>query len=100
MLNLFAAFINISLLSGTETIFGREGIKKYKIIKFRFAPKLSSLCINQKCSIGVGPLHILYSLNLNGGLGASHKRLATLRICCQNNPFLDMFQLKFRLKTF
>jgi len=38
MLNLFAATINISPLSGGETIFGREGIKKYKIIKFRFAP--------------------------------------------------------------
>jgi len=28
-------------------------------IKFNFAPKLPSICINQKCSMGVESLHIL-----------------------------------------
>jgi len=27
--------------------------------KFRFSPKLPSICINQKCSKGIGSLHIL-----------------------------------------
>jgi len=49
----------------------REGIKKYKIIKFRFAPKLPRFSINKKCSMGVWSLHILYSINLNGSLGAN-----------------------------
>jgi len=73
---------NYQLLSGGETIFGQGGDQKiqYKIIKFRFALKLPSICINQKCSIGVGSLHILYSLNPNGDLGASPQRLATLGI--------------------
>jgi len=31
---------------------------------------------------------------------ARPQRLATLRIYCQNNPFLVMFQLKFCLKIF
>jgi len=55
MLNLFAASININPLSGGETIFHKERIKKYKIIKFRFA---SSICINQKCSMEIESLHI------------------------------------------
>jgi len=71
-----------------------------KTIKFRFAPKLPNICIKQKCSMGVWSLRILYSLNLNGGLGVSPQRLATLGIYYQNNPFLGMFQLKFCLKTF
>jgi len=46
MLNLFATSINISPLSGAETIFGQRGGRKYKIIKFCFAPKLPSICTN------------------------------------------------------
>jgi len=38
-------------LSDGKTIFGQEGDQKYRIIKFRFAPKLPS--INQKCTMGV-----------------------------------------------
>jgi len=38
---------NISPLSG-EKIFEQGGDQKYKIIKFRFAPKLPSICFNQK----------------------------------------------------
>jgi len=100
MLNLFAASINLSPLSSAETIFKQRGDRKYKIIKFRFVPQLPSICINQKCSVGVWSLHIFYSLNLNGGLGASSQRFATLGIYYQNNPFLGIFQLKFCLKTF
>jgi len=39
---------------------GEKG-RKYKIIKFCFAPNLPSNCINHKCSMGVGSLslHIL-----------------------------------------
>jgi len=48
--------------------------------KFRFTPKLPSICINQKYSMGVGSLHILYSLNLKGGLGSSPQHLETLEI--------------------
>jgi len=48
-----------------------------------------------KMSMGVWSLHIIYSLNLIGGLGAP-----TLGIYYQNNPFFSMFQLKFCLKTF
>jgi len=44
--------------------------------KFRLAPKLPRICINQKYSMGVGSLHILLSLNLNGGLGVDPQRLA------------------------
>jgi len=60
MLNLFLASININPLSGVETIFGHgeeepENIK----YKFYFIPKLPSICINQKCSMEVGSLHIL-----------------------------------------
>jgi len=47
------------LLNGAKRFLDRERIKKYKIIKFRFASKLPSNCINQKCSKGVGSLHIL-----------------------------------------
>jgi len=47
----------------------KEETKKNKIIKFRFAPKFLSICIYEKCSMGVESLHILYSLNLNGDLG-------------------------------
>jgi len=35
----------------------REMAEKMKY-KFRFVPKLPSICINQKCSMGVGSLHI------------------------------------------
>jgi len=35
-------------LSGARTIFGKGGGRKYN---FRFAPKFSSICINQKCSM-------------------------------------------------
>jgi len=72
MLNLFTVSINISPLSSAETIFGQAG--NQKIIKFRFAPKVPSFCIHQKCSMGVWSLHILYLLNLNGGFGASPQR--------------------------
>jgi len=71
MLNLFAASINISPSVVQKRFLDREGIKKYKIIKFRFVPELPSICINQKCLMGAWSLHDLYSLNLNGGLGAS-----------------------------
>jgi len=64
-----AALLNISPLSGAETIFGHGRNQIYKIIKFRFAPKLPSICINQKCLMGVGSLHILYSLNLPPAFG-------------------------------
>jgi len=37
------------------TVFWTEGGAKYII---HFDPKLPSMCINQKCSIGVGSLHI------------------------------------------
>jgi len=85
---------NINPLSGGEMIFGQGGDQKYKIIKFRFAPKLPSFCINQKCSMEiVGTLHIVYSLNLNGGLRASPQRLATLGIYYQKNQLLGLFQL-------
>jgi len=57
MRNLLAALLNISHLSGGEVIFGHGMDQNYKLIKFRFAPKLPSICINQKCSIGVGSLH-------------------------------------------
>jgi len=70
MLNLFVASINISPLSGVRTVYGQEGAEPGNIYyKFYFAPKWPSICFNQKCSIWVGSLHILYSLNLNGGLG-------------------------------
>jgi len=69
MLDLFAASINIRPFSGAKTIFGQKGDQKYKIIKFRLAPKLPSFCINQKFSMGVWSLHILYSLNLTGVWG-------------------------------
>jgi len=82
ILNLYAASININPFSDAETIFGQRGYSKYKIIKFYFAPKLPSICINQKCSNEVGSLHILYSLKLNDGLGASPQRLTTLLVLC------------------
>jgi len=92
MLNLFAASINISPLSDTEAIFGQGGGRKYEIIKFRFVPKLPSICINQKCSMGVGSLHILYSLNLNGiwGRAPSGWRIRGY-LGYQNNLFLGTF---------
>jgi len=51
MVNLFVASINISPFSGAETIFGQGEGRKYKIIKFHFAPKLPSIGINQKRSM-------------------------------------------------
>jgi len=45
----------------------RASGRKYK---FRFTPKFPSICIYQKYLMGVGSLHIFYSLNLNGGLEA------------------------------
>jgi len=51
MPNLFAASINISPLDDAEAIFEQGGGRKYKIIKFRFDPKLPIICINQKCSM-------------------------------------------------
>jgi len=50
--------------------------------------------------MGIWSLHIFYSLNLNGGLGLSPQRLATLGMYYQNNLFLGMFQLKLCLNTF
>jgi len=67
-----------------EMIFRQgEGVK----YKFRFTPKFPSICINQRCSMGVGSLHIFYSLNLSGGLGGTPQRLAIWEIYYQNNPF-------------
>jgi len=48
--------------------------------------------------MGVGSLHILYSLNLNGDLGGDPQILVTLYE--QNNPFLGIFQLKSCLNIF
>jgi len=50
--------------------------------------------------MGVRSLHILYSLNLNWGLGVSSQRLENLEIYYQNNSFLRMIYLKFCLNTF
>jgi len=48
-------FLVIDTTSGAETFFWRGGEQKtLKCIKFRFAPKLLSICINQKCLVGVG----------------------------------------------
>jgi len=100
MLNLFAAAIISSPSVVEKRVLDREEIKKYKIIKFRFPPKLPSIRINQKCLMGVGSLHMSYSLNINGGLGTSPQRLATLEIYYQNKPFLGMLQPNFYLNTF
>jgi len=76
----------------------REEARKYK---FRFAPKLPSFCINQKCLMGLGSLHIFYLLNLNGGLKAEPSAFGDFGdTLCQNYPFLGMFQMKLCLKTF
>jgi len=55
MLNLFVASINISSFNGAETFFctGREAEPENIKYKFHFAPKVPSICINQKCSMGV-----------------------------------------------
>jgi len=39
--------------SGAGTFFKRGGGRKYKMQVY-FAPKLPSICINQKCSMTVG----------------------------------------------
>jgi len=58
MLNLFVASKNISLLSGAKTVFRQEGAGPKNIkYKFHFAPKLLSICINQKYSMGIGSVH-------------------------------------------
>jgi len=44
--DLFAASINISSTVVEKRFLDRKGLKKYKIIRFRFAPKLPSICIN------------------------------------------------------
>jgi len=60
MLNLFVASINISPLSGVGMILDREGPEPENIkYKLYFAPKLPSICIKQKYSLGVESLHIL-----------------------------------------
>jgi len=100
MLNLFAASINISPLSGAETIFEQEGDQKFKRIKFHFAPKLPSICINQKCSMGVESLHIFYSLNLNGSLGAKPPAFGDFGDILPKESIFRMFQMKFCLNTF
>jgi len=64
-LKLFVASIDISLFSGAGTIFDRDGSENITLFCFNIA----GICINQKCSMAVGSLHILQSLNLNGGLG-------------------------------
>jgi len=66
---------------------GAENLK----YKFCFAPKLLIVCINQKCSIGVGLFHILKSQNLNGVWGRSSQHLTIFGINYQNNQFLGMF---------
>jgi len=51
--------------------------------------------------MGVWSLHILYSLNLNGGLGRAPVFGYFGDILgYQNNPFLGMSQPKFCLKTY
>jgi len=59
--NLFAALVNISPSVVQKRFLDKEEGRKYKIIKCYFAPKLPSICINQKCSMEVGYL-ILCSL--------------------------------------
>jgi len=49
-----------------ERSLDREGVENIKY-KFCFALKLPIICINRKCAMGVGSLHILKLLNLNGG---------------------------------
>jgi len=58
-----------------ERSYREEGGAKNLKYKFRFTPKLLIICINQKCSMGVGLLHILKSLNLNGVWGWSPQHL-------------------------
>jgi len=53
---------------------GRRRAENIKY-KFRFAPKFPSFGINQKCSIGVGSLHIFNLLNVNGGQGGAPQLL-------------------------
>jgi len=44
----------------------REGEAENFKNKSRFTSKLTIIYINQKCSMGVGLMHILKTLNLNG----------------------------------
>jgi len=88
----FVAWINVAPLSGAGTIFGQRGGGAENLkYKFRFAPKLPIICIYQKCSMGVGLLHILKSRNLNGVWGQYPQNLTIIGINYQSNQFLSMF---------
>jgi len=76
MLNLLVVLINISLPQWHGN--GRRAKPENTKYKFQFAPKLLSICINQKCSMVLGSLHFLYSLNVNGGLEVGHPAVGDL----------------------
>jgi len=85
--------------SGARTFFWTGGeARKYKIL-VSFCSQIAKHLHSASASNfnGSRVLHILYSFNLNVGLGAK-KRLAILRDLLPNNPFLGMFELKFCLK--